>query len=67
MKKEIEVNTPHTAETERPITLTITVQAEDSADSNYAVVYLTVIPEVTLTLSHLYTRNTGLCCSNLDI
>ncbi|KAA0714551.1 von Willebrand factor A domain-containing protein 7 [Triplophysa tibetana] len=45
VKREIELNTPHNAETKRPITLTLTVHAEDSPDSNYAVVYLTVIPE----------------------
>ncbi|XP_048024996.1 von Willebrand factor A domain-containing protein 7 [Megalobrama amblycephala] len=45
VKREVELRTPHTAQTGRAITLTLTVQAEDSPDSNYAVVHLTVIPE----------------------
>lgn len=46
VKREIELRTPPTAQTGRAITLTLTVQAEDSPDSNYAVIHLTVIPEV---------------------
>lgn len=46
VKREVELRTPHTAQTGRAITLTLTVQAEDTPDSNYAVVHLIVIPEV---------------------
>lgn len=53
VKREVELRTPHTAQTGRAITLTLTVQAEDSPDSNYAVVHLTVIPEVR-TITMLY-------------
>ncbi|XP_051512664.1 von Willebrand factor A domain-containing protein 7-like isoform X2 [Myxocyprinus asiaticus] len=45
VKREVEIRVPHDAQTARSITLTLTVQAEDSPDSNYAVVHLTVIPE----------------------
>lgn len=45
VKREVEIRTPHTTQTGKAITLTLTVQAEDSPDSNYAVVHLTVIPE----------------------
>lgn len=46
MKREVELRTPHTAQAGTAITLTLTVQAEDLTDSNYAVVHLAVIPEV---------------------
>ncbi|XP_051580418.1 von Willebrand factor A domain-containing protein 7-like [Myxocyprinus asiaticus] len=45
VKREVEIRAPHNAQTARAITLTLTVQAEDSPDSNYAVIHLTVIPE----------------------
>ncbi|XP_067275622.1 von Willebrand factor A domain-containing protein 7 [Pseudorasbora parva] len=45
VKREVEIRTPHNAPTGRAITLTLTVQAENSPDLNYAVVHLTVIPE----------------------
>lgn len=46
VKREVELMTPQIAQTGRAITLTLTVHAEDSPDSNYAVVHLIVIPEV---------------------
>jgi len=46
VKREVELRIPQTAQTGRSITLTLTVHAEDSPDSNYAVVHLIVIPEV---------------------
>lgn len=46
MKREVELRTPHTTQAGTAITLTLTVQAEELPDSNYAVVHLAVIPEV---------------------
>ncbi|XP_016132174.1 von Willebrand factor A domain-containing protein 7 [Sinocyclocheilus grahami] len=45
VKREVELRTPHTAQAGTAITLTLTVQAEDLPDSNYAVVHLAVILE----------------------
>nr|XP_055030758.1 von Willebrand factor A domain-containing protein 7 [Misgurnus anguillicaudatus]XP_055030759.1 von Willebrand factor A domain-containing protein 7 [Misgurnus anguillicaudatus] len=45
VKREIELSTPHKAQIGKSITLTLTVKAEDSQDSNYAVVHLTIIPQ----------------------
>ncbi|KAK1785333.1 hypothetical protein P4O66_018719, partial [Electrophorus voltai] len=42
---EVEVNPPRSATAGQTVTLTFTVQAQDSSDSNYAVVPLTVLPE----------------------
>lgn len=53
VKREVELRTPYTAQIGTAITLTLTVQAEDIPESNYAVVHLTVIPEVR-TITMLY-------------
>ncbi|CAM4577668.1 unnamed protein product [Leuciscus chuanchicus] len=45
VKREVELMTPQIAQTGSAITLTLAVHAEDSPDSNYAVVHLIVIPE----------------------
>ncbi|RXN15629.1 von Willebrand factor A domain-containing 7-like protein [Labeo rohita] len=52
VKREVELRTPYTAQIGTAITLTLTVQAEDIPESNYAVVHLTVIPEVILYFSN---------------
>ncbi|XP_034556682.1 von Willebrand factor A domain-containing protein 7 [Notolabrus celidotus] len=41
---QVELHTPATAQAGVTVTLTLTVRAHDSPDSNYAVAYLTVIP-----------------------
>ncbi|XP_041651813.1 von Willebrand factor A domain-containing protein 7 [Cheilinus undulatus] len=41
---QVELHTPATAQAGATVTLTLTVHAHDSPDSNYAVVYLTVVP-----------------------
>ncbi|TRY93853.1 hypothetical protein DNTS_023771, partial [Danionella cerebrum] len=45
VKRKVELRVPFTARVWKAITLTLTVQAEDSSDSNYAVVHLAVLPE----------------------
>lgn len=46
--RDVVLKTPRKAAAGEPVTLTLMVHARDSADSNYAVVYLTVIPQVTV-------------------
>nr|XP_019950842.1 PREDICTED: von Willebrand factor A domain-containing protein 7-like isoform X1 [Paralichthys olivaceus] len=41
---QVNLHTPSTAQAGKTVTLTLTVRALDSADSNYAVTYLTVVP-----------------------
>ncbi|KAG7223111.1 hypothetical protein INR49_015870, partial [Caranx melampygus] len=41
---QVNLHTPATAQAGATITLTLTIRALDSADSNYAVAYLTVVP-----------------------
>ncbi|XP_034459215.1 von Willebrand factor A domain-containing protein 7 isoform X2 [Hippoglossus hippoglossus] len=41
---QVNLHTPATAQAGATVTLTLTVRAFDSADSNYAVTYLTVVP-----------------------
>ncbi|XP_041797276.1 von Willebrand factor A domain-containing protein 7 [Chelmon rostratus] len=41
---QVDLHTPATARTGATVTLTLTVRALDSPDSNYAVAYLTVVP-----------------------
>ncbi|KAG7479726.1 hypothetical protein JOB18_033635 [Solea senegalensis] len=41
---QVNLHTPATAQAGATVTLTLTVRALDSADSNYAVAYLTVVP-----------------------
>lgn len=45
-RDQVNVHTPATAQAGATVTLTLTVRALDSADSNYAVAYLTVVPPV---------------------
>ncbi|XP_076000648.1 von Willebrand factor A domain-containing protein 7 [Genypterus blacodes] len=44
LRGQVDVQTPATAQAGGTVTLTFTVHALDSPDSNYAVVYLTVVP-----------------------
>ena len=43
---QVDLHTPATAQAGATLSLTLTVRALDSPDSNYAVAYLTVIPPV---------------------
>ncbi|KAG8002177.1 von Willebrand factor A domain-containing protein 7 [Nibea albiflora] len=43
-RSQVDLNTPVTAQAGATVTLTLTVRALDSPDSNYAVAYLTVVP-----------------------
>lgn len=43
---QVHLHTPATAQAGATVTLTLTVHAFDSEDSNYAVTYLTVVPIV---------------------
>ena len=43
---QVDLHTPDTAQTGATVSLTLTVRALNSPDSNYAVAYLTVIPPV---------------------
>lgn len=43
---QVDLHTPATAQAGATVTLTLTVHALDSPDSNYAVAYLTVVPPV---------------------
>ncbi|XP_072550642.1 von Willebrand factor A domain-containing protein 7 [Salminus brasiliensis] len=45
VRREAELRIPHAAQAGQTVTLTLTVQAQDSPDLNYAVVHLTVLPE----------------------
>ncbi|XP_066540580.1 von Willebrand factor A domain-containing protein 7 [Hoplias malabaricus] len=45
VRREVELKTPQSTPAGQTVTLTLTVQAQDSLDSNYAVVHLTVLPE----------------------
>ncbi|KAI4896696.1 hypothetical protein NFI96_016086 [Prochilodus magdalenae] len=45
VRLDVELRTPHSAQAGQTVTLTLTVQAQDSSDSNYAVVHLTVLAE----------------------
>ncbi|KAL7879064.1 hypothetical protein AOLI_G00100380 [Acnodon oligacanthus] len=45
VRREVELRTPPSTQAGQTVTLTLTVQAQDSPDSNYAVVHLTVLPE----------------------
>ncbi|XP_030237572.1 von Willebrand factor A domain-containing protein 7 isoform X2 [Gadus morhua] len=44
IRGQVDLRTPPTAEAGAPLTLTLSVCALDSMDSNYAVAYLTVVP-----------------------
>ncbi|XP_066524844.1 uncharacterized protein [Hoplias malabaricus] len=44
-RREVELKTPQSTPAGQTVTLTLSVQAQDSLDSNYAVVHLTVLPE----------------------
>ncbi|KAG9342176.1 hypothetical protein JZ751_017176 [Albula glossodonta] len=44
LRREVEMKTPKDMELGGAVTLTLTVRALDSADTNYAVVHLTVVP-----------------------
>ena len=46
--REVVLKTPKKAAAGEAVTLTLMVRARDSADSNYAVVHLTVIPQVSV-------------------
>lgn len=46
LRGQVDLHTPATAEAGQTVTLTLTVRALDSPDSNYAVAYLTVFPPV---------------------
>ena len=46
IRGQVDLRTPPTAEAGAPLTLTLSVCALDSMDSNYAVAYLTVVPPV---------------------
>ncbi|TSK38357.1 von Willebrand factor A domain-containing protein 7 [Bagarius yarrelli] len=43
VREEVRLRTPHSTQAGQTLTLTLTVQARDSPDSNYAVVYLLVL------------------------
>lgn len=43
---QVELHTPATAQAGATVTLTLTVRAHDSTESNYAVAYLSVVPPV---------------------
>ncbi|KAK2847874.1 hypothetical protein Q7C36_009556 [Tachysurus vachellii] len=45
VREEVKLKTPHSTQAGQTLTVTLTVQAHDSTDSNYAVVYLLVLPE----------------------
>ncbi|XP_046720564.1 von Willebrand factor A domain-containing protein 7 isoform X2 [Silurus meridionalis] len=45
MREEVKLRTPHSTQLGQTLTLTLTVQACDSPDANYAIVYLLVLPE----------------------
>ncbi|XP_027017087.2 von Willebrand factor A domain-containing protein 7 isoform X1 [Tachysurus fulvidraco] len=45
VREEVKLKTPHSTQAGQTLTVTLTVQAHDSPDSNYAVVYLLVLPE----------------------
>lgn len=45
---QVDLYTPVTAQAGVTVTLTLTVRALDSPDSNYAVAYLTVVPPVSM-------------------
>lgn len=45
---QVDLHTPDTAQPGTTVTLTLTVLALDSPDSNYAVAYLTVVPLVSV-------------------
>lgn len=56
MKEEIKLRTPNSTQAGQTLTVTLTAQAEDSPDSNYAVVYLLVLPKVRKTnILNIYT------------
>ncbi|XP_071389668.1 von Willebrand factor A domain-containing protein 7-like [Centroberyx affinis] len=44
IRGQVDLHTPATAEAGGTVTLTLTVRALDSPDSNYAVAYLTIVP-----------------------
>lgn len=46
IRSQVDLLTPATAEAGSTVTLTLSVHALDSLDSNYAVAYLTVVPPV---------------------
>ena len=46
---QVNLHTPATAQAGATVSLTLTVHALDSTDSNYAVAYLTVVPPVSIT------------------
>ncbi|MCJ8733135.1 hypothetical protein PDJAM_G00219630 [Pangasius djambal] len=45
VREEVKLRTPHSTQAGQTLTVTLTVQAHDSPDANYAVVYLLVLPE----------------------
>ncbi|XP_015461758.3 von Willebrand factor A domain-containing protein 7 [Astyanax mexicanus] len=45
VRREVELRIPLSTQSGQTVTLTLSVQAQDSPDSNYAVVHLTVLPE----------------------
>lgn len=46
VREEVRLITPYSTHAGQTLTVTLTVQAHDSSDANYAVVYLLVLPEV---------------------
>lgn len=46
MREKVKLRTPHSSQAGQTLTVTLTVQAHDSPDANYAVLYLLVLQEV---------------------